>query len=296
MIAFRITKQVIEMFSEYDSIKKNDYYKLSNEELIRMYKLNNDMQAREYLILKNKNLVKKAAYIRKTYSLLEYDDLIQEGIIGLIYGIEKYNIKYETQFTTYVYYWIVQVIDRAIYDKGSTVRLPVHLVEKMNRLSKLENQQAVLDGKVPPEEICKMLDISMNEYNLLKFYMQSFKTVASLNKIVGEDTGDSDSELMDFIPSTSQLSDIPSYENETENTVIENELRKNIDELLSTLTPREEKILRLRFGLDDGKDRTLEEVGREFNVTRERIRQIEARALRKLRHPSRSKKLKGYYE
>jgi RNA polymerase primary sigma factor len=296
MVTYRTTKQVIELFSENDSAKKDDYYKLSNEELIRIYKLSNDMKARECLLLKNKNLVKKAAYIRKTYSSLEYDDLVQEGMIGLIYGIEKYDIKYETQFTTYAYYWIVQVIDRAIYDKGSLVRLPVHLIEKMNKLSKLEGQRAVLDGRVTPDEICRNLNISISEYNLLKFYIQNFKSIASLNKAVGEEGGDSDSELIDFIPSSSKLSDPSPSEDETEDTVMRNELRKDIDDLLSTLSPREEKILRLRFGLDDGRDRTLEEVGKEFNVTRERIRQIEARALRKLRHPSRSKKLRDYYE
>jgi RNA polymerase primary sigma factor len=284
------------MVSENSSFKKDDYDKLSNEELIRMYKLNSDMHARECLILRNRNLVKKAAYIRRNYSSLEYEDLVQEGIIGLIYGIEKYDIKYETQFTTYVYYWIVQVIDRAIYDKGSLVRLPVHLVEKMNRLSKLEGQHTSLDGRISTEEICKILDISITEYNLLKFYIQYFRSIASLNKTVGDENGDSDSELIDFIPSSSQLGDPPPFEDETENIAIQNQLRTDLNGLLETLSPREEKILRLRFGLDDGHDRTLEEVGREFNVTRERIRQIEARALRKLRHPSRSKKLRDYYD
>lgn len=294
--------RVINMCCEYGSVKKSagdvdDYNKLSNEELIRMYKRNNDLRAREFLILKNKNLVKKAAYTRKTYSSLDYDDLIQEGMIGLIYGIEKYNTAYDTQLTTYVYYWIVQVMNRAIYERGSLVRLPVHLVEKMNKLSRLENQQEALESKITPEEICRTLGISIIEYNQLKFYIQNFKKISSLNKIIGDDNGDSDSELIDFIPSSSGLNaSLSSLENETENKFLKDQLRDDIEEVLSTLTQREQKILRLRFGLDDGRDRTLEEIGREFNVTRERIRQIEERVLRKLRHPSRSNKLRDYYE
>ncbi|WP_459253873.1 sigma-70 family RNA polymerase sigma factor [Haloimpatiens myeolchijeotgali] len=251
--------------------------------------------AKEALILNNINLVRKIAYRKSNFCSFNYEDLIQEGVLGLIKGIEKFDINRNTGFATYVYYWVVQSIDRAIYDRGFLVRLPVHIIEKINKINKLEKQYLINDGEIKEDLICQKLDISTNEYNELKAYEQNMKRISSLNQsVISEDASD-DGQLLDIIPYSAKIDISENKENiNVEDMVFSKFLRIDIDKLLCTLTPREENVIRQRFGLYNEKPKTLEEIGKSYNVTRERVRQIEKKAIRKLRHPSRSKKLRDY--
>lgn len=273
-----------------------EYSDLSNEELIRLYKINIDLKAKEELILKNKNLVYKAATYRKGMSLLEYEDLVQEGIIGLMIGIEKFNIDYPSKFSTYIYYWIKQRIDRAIHNTGSTIRLPVHLINKINRLIYIENITKQKNIDIEPKEICDYLSISLEQYEHLKVLMSKFKNISSLNAMLSEDINDSDSELLDFMSNeTNTLSGSADSAMNVENTIMSKVLKQSLEDALSNLKEREQLILRMRFGLYNGEEMTLEKIGEHFNLTRERIRQIEANALNKLRKQDVSESLKAFY-
>ena len=300
-----MTGDTLHMYQEHDddkesestqlgsNVKINDPVKMYLKEIGRVELLNHDQeielakrilegdeQAKKELAAANLRLVVSIAkrYVGRGMLFL---DLIQEGNMGLIKAVEKFDYTKGYKFSTYATWWIRQAITRAIADQARTIRIPVHMVETINKLIRTSRHLLQQLGREPtPEEIAAEMEIPVEKVTEIQKIAQD---PVSLETPIGEED---DSHLGDFI----QDDDSPAPQDAAAYTL----LREQLEEVMKTLTPREAKVLKLRFGLEDGKSRTLEEVGKEFNVTRERIRQIEAKALRKLRHPSRSKKLKDY--
>ena len=252
------------------------------EQVLAMRIADGDTAAKKKLAEANLRLVVSIAkrYVGRGMQFL---DLIQEGNLGLIKAVDKFDYNKGFKFSTYATWWIRQAITRAIADQARTIRIPVHMVETINKVKKAKSQLLHVNGHEPtPEEIAEHLDMSVDK---VREILRVSQDPVSLETPIGEEE---DSHLGDFIPDDDALAPADAASMSL--------LKEQLDEVLQTLTPREAKVLRLRFGLEDGNPKTLEEVGKEFNVTRERIRQIEAKALRKLRHPSRSKKLKDFLD
>jgi RNA polymerase primary sigma factor len=258
----------------------------SNEQLVALYKKNKDTKIRNKIIVNNLGLVYVAARKRaKTSTCFTFDDLVQEGVIGMIKGIEKFDITRETSFSTYAYYWIIQQMDRALMNNGYMIRLPAYIYEKINTVSTAESNYAAKNEEIDLENLCNEINITEQEYYLINYYKKNYYNFTSLNAIINLDSDENYIELQDYIP----CPDIS-----TEDIIISESLKEEIKEVLDTLTPKEKEVLELRFGLNGNEPSTLEAIGNKYNLTRERIRQIENKALKRINRLNSRTGLKDY--
>lgn len=271
---------------EKDGLVLNRDIRQSNENLCLLIQQGN-RQAVQDLCVKNKKLVDKyvTAYQKRYGNRLDFEDMEQVGFIGLIKAARKFEINQGNSFSTYAVWWIKQAISREIMDNGYVIRIPVHMMERINKVVRVENQYISLSIEQRIEKISEALSISREAVKECLILKKNYLSYTSLNVPIGDE---GDTELEEMLPEEGAMS--------VEDIAVGGELKRDLETVISTLTQREQKVLRLRFALDDGQVRTLEEIGREFNLTRERIRQIEEKALRKLRHPSRLKKIKDYLD
>lgn len=273
-------KMYLRQIGNYELLKQDE-----EQALAKAYHEDGDLSAKDELISSNLRLVVSIAK-RYSHANMQFLDLIQEGNIGLIKAVEKFDYKKGYKFSTYATWWIRQSITRAIADQGRSIRIPVHMVETINKISRTQRKLTQeLGREATPEEISKALDDEKMTPARIREIQQIAMEPVSLETPIGEEN---DSHLGDFV----EDKEVESPTEFTRTSLLNDELYQ----VMQDLTPREERVLRLRYGLDDNKPRTLEEVGREFGVTRERIRQIEAKAIRKLRHPNRSRRLADYHE
>ena len=278
------------IFKDSKSGKEYVYYskdvKQSNDTLIRLIKEGNK-QARQDICIKNEGLVRKYVNIYYRYfgNDLDVEDLLQAGYIGVLTAADNFDFSKESAFSTYAIYWIKQSISRLIYEEGYRIRIPVHMMEKISRMTRLDNQYGSegMDYQQRIKHIAADMETTEEKVEEWIEIKHQFLSGVSLDTPVGEEE---ETPLGEFIPADKSYN--------VEDQVFQSSLSSALDEILSSLNQREEKILRLRYGLYDGHPKTLEEVGKEFGVTRERIRQIEAKALRKLRHPTKTRKIKDY--
>ncbi len=270
-------------FKNYNS---NKNILITNKQLLYAYKKTGDLKIRNEIIINNMGLIYTIAKKRlNTHTSFTFEDLVQEGIIGMIKGIEKFDIQRKTRFSTYVYYWINQQIDRAIMNKGYLIRLPAYVYEKITTLNNIEFLYQDVNNDL--NFIMEKTNISENEYDSLDYYRNNYCSFYSLNTLINIDNENSYVEFQDLIPSEE-----PSLEED----IIKKELKNQINNTLNILTPKEKDIIELRFGLKGGEAKTLEEIGKKYNVTRERIRQIEAKAFKKIRALKDKEFLKKYLD
>ena len=263
------------------------YFHIKDKELILRYQDKGDVDALAEFIRRNMGLIYKESQKYRGLAIsLEEDDIKQLGVIGMIKGIKKFDLSMDNSISTYLCYWIKQVIHRGIQDEGYLIRLPAHMHETLSKINKCEMQRVIFE--LDEMFVANHINISLARYRELRNMCERYLSHASLYAPVSGEGEGGDSEVVDFIPGREEY--------EPEKQVMAMFMHESLEQVLETVTPREEKVLRLRFGLDDGRQRTLDEVGMYFGVTRERIRQIEAKALLKLRHPSRSRKIKDFFE
>jgi len=259
---------------------------ISNEELIAQYQKSGDLNIRNEIIINNIGLVYSAAKKKlKNYSCFTIEDLVQEGIIGMIKSIERFDVKKNTSFSTYAYYWICQQMDRAIMNNGYLIRLPAYIYEKLNIISRFENTFLSQNEEIDVEILCNETNMTEQEYRIINSYRTNYSHYTSLNSIANVDSDDNSLELQDYIPC---------QDDSIEDIIISHDLKEQIASLLNSLTPKEREILKLRFGLNGQEPLTLEAIGNKYNLTRERIRQIEKKALKKMRKLNLNKGLRDY--
>lgn len=267
-------------------IKSTNKKYISNEKLIAQYQESGDLSIRNKIILNNIGLVYSAAKKKiKNHSCFTIEDLVQEGIIGMIKSIEKFDVTKNTSFSTYAYYWISQQMDRAIMNNGYLIRLPAYIYEKLSTISRIENSFLAENEEIDVELLCSQTNITEQEYYTISSYKTNYSYFTSLNSTASIDSDENYAELQDYIPCQNYS---------IEDIIVSHDLKEQIKKILASLTPKEKEVLELRFGLNGKEPMTLEAIGNKYNLTRERIRQIENKALKKIRRLNSNNGLKDF--